>query len=127
MHSQFGCELAIQAVLMAVWQTPTSEKVVLHSDRGVQYTAAGFQAFLNTLGIVSSMSGVGNCYDNDVAERFFGVLKRERVYRRHYPTPAEARKNILNYSERFYNRQRRHSCSQGLPPGNYANTEVTNS
>jgi putative transposase len=127
MHSQLGRELAIQAVLMAVWQRTTAEKVVLHSDRGVQYTAEEFQAFLKTHGIVSSMSGVGNCYDNAVAESFFGLLKRERVHRRRYLTRAEARTDIFDYIERFYNRQRRHSYSQGLPPGIYAKTGGINS
>ncbi len=116
MHSQLERELVIQAVLMAVWQRTTSEKVVLHSDRGVQYTAEEFQAFLKTHGIVSSMSGVGNCYDNAVAESFFRLLKREQVHRRRYLTRAEARTDIFDYIERFYNRQRRHSYSQRLPP-----------
>ena len=71
------------------------------------------------------MSGVGNCYDNAVAESFFGLLKRERVHRRHYRTRAEARRDIFDYIERFYNRQRRHSYSHGLPPGIYAKTGVT--
>jgi putative transposase len=105
---------------MAVWQRTTSEAVMLHSDRGTQYTAHEFQAFLKTHGIVSSMSGVGNCYDNAVAESFFGLLKRERVHRRHYQTRAEARTDIFNYIEQFYNRQRRHSYSKGLAPGVYA-------
>ena len=116
MQPQLGREVVLQAVLMAVWQRTTSEAVILHSDRGTQYTAHEFQAFLKTHGIVSSMSGVGNCYDNAVAESFFGLLKRERVHRRHYRTRAEARTDIFNYIERFYNRQRRHSYSKGLAP-----------
>ena len=69
------------------------------------------------------MSGIGNCYDNAVAESFFGLLKRERVNRRHYATRAEARADVFDDSERCYNRQRRHSSSQGLPPRIYANQE----
>lgn len=120
MQPQLGRELVIQAVLMAVWQRATSETVILHSDRGTQYTANEYQAFLRTHGIVSSMSGVGNCYDNAVAESFFGLLKRERVNRRRYETRAEARTDVFDYIERFYNRQRRHSYSEGLPPEAYA-------
>lgn len=120
MQPQLGREVVLQAVLMAVWQRTTSEAVILHSDRGTQYTAQEFQAFLKTHGIVSSMSGVGNCYDNAVAESFFGLLKRERVHRQYYRTRAEARTDIFNYIERFYNRQRRHSYSKGLAPGVYA-------
>ena len=90
MQPQLGRKVVLQAVLMAVWQRTTSEAVILDSDRGTQYTAHEFQAFLKTHDMVSSMSGVGNCYDNVVAESFFGVLKRERVHRRHYRTRAEA-------------------------------------
>ncbi|MCW5785082.1 MAG: IS3 family transposase, partial [Nitrospirales bacterium] len=75
---------------------------------------------MKTHGILSSMSGVGNCYDNAVAESFFGLLKWERVRRRNYRTQAEARTDIFNYIERFYNQQRRHSYSKGLAPGGYA-------
>ncbi len=120
MQPHLGRELAIQAVLMAMGQRPTAEVVVLHSDRGTQYTADEFQAFLKTYGIVSSMSGVGNCYDNAVAESFFGLLKRERVHRRRYQTRAEARTDIFDYIERFYNRQRQHSYTKGLSPKAFA-------
>ena len=65
------------------------------------------------------MSGVGNCYDNAVAESFFGLLKRERVHRRRYQTRSEARADIFDYIERFYNQQRSHSFTQGLAPRNF--------
>ncbi|GJL66243.1 MAG: transposase [Nitrospirales bacterium] len=124
MQPHLGRELAIQAVLMAVGRRTTSSEVVLHSDRGTQYTADDYQAFLRTHGIVSSMSGVGNCYDNAVAESFFGLLKRERINRRRYQTRAEARTDVFDYIERFYNRQRRHSYSKGLSPDTYAKQHV---
>lgn len=120
MQPRLGREVVPQAVLIAVWQRTSSETLSLHSDRMTQYTAQKFQAFLKTHGIVSTTSGVGNCYDNAVAESFFGLLKRERVHRRHYRTRAEARTDIFHYIERFYNRQRRHSYSKGLAPGVYA-------
>jgi len=120
MQPQLGRELVIKAVLMAVWQWTTSAAVVLHSDRGTQYTAHEFQELLNTHGIMSSMSGVGNCDDNAVAESFLGLLKGERVHRRRYLTRADARADVLDYIERYYNRQRRHSHTEGLPPGVYA-------
>ncbi len=109
----------MQAVLMAVWQRRHLETVILHSDRGTQYTAQEFQSFLKAHGIVSSMSGVGNCYDNAVAESFFGLLKRERVQCRRYGTRAEARADMFDYIERFYNRQRSHSFTQGVPPRHF--------
>jgi len=119
MQPQLTRDLVIQAVLMAVWQRSSTEPVILHSDRGTQYTAQECQTFLKAHGIVSSMSGVGNCYDNAVAESFFGLLKRERVHRRQYRTRAEARADIFDYIERFYNHQRRHSFTQGLAPRNF--------
>ncbi len=67
---------------MAVRPQRNPETVILHSDRGTQDTAQEFHTFLKAHGIVSSMSGVGNCYDKAVAESFFGLLKRERVHRR---------------------------------------------
>ncbi len=120
MQPHLARKIVLQAVLMAVRQRTTSEAVILHSDRGTQYTAQEFQAFLKTHGIVSSMSGVGNCDDNAVAESFFGLLKRERVHGRSYRTRAEARTDIFDYMERFYNRQRHHSYVKGLSPEAYA-------
>ncbi len=116
MQPQLTRDLVIQAVLMAVWQKKGPQAVILHSDRGTQYTSQEFQAFLKAHGIVSSMSGVGNCYDNAVAESFFGLLKRERVHRRQYRTRAEARADVFDYIERFYNHQRSHSFTQGVAP-----------
>lgn len=116
MHPRLARDLVIQAVLMAVWQRASAEAVILHSDRGTQYTSQEFQAFLKDHGIVSSMSGVGTCYDNAVAESFFGLLKRERVHRRQYQTRAEARADIFEYIEGFYNRHRGHSFTQGVAP-----------
>jgi putative transposase len=119
MQPQLTRDLVIQAVLMAVWQRRSTEPVILHSDRGTQYTSQEFQAFLQAHGIVSSMSGVGNCYDNAVAESFFGLLKRERVHRRQYRTRADARADVFDYIEGFYNGHRAHSFTQGLAPRNF--------
>ena len=101
-------ELVIQAVLMAVWQRSGRTPVILHSDRGCQFTSDEYQAFLAAHHITCSMSAMGGCADNAAAESFFGVLKRERVNRRQYRTKAEARADIFDYIERWHNpRQRR--------------------
>lgn len=100
-------ELVLQAVLMALWQRRDPRPVILHSDRGCQFTSEEYQRFLRGHDIVCSMSAVGSCADNAAAEGFFGLLKRERVNRRHYRTPAEARTDIFDYIERFYNPRRR--------------------
>lgn len=100
-------QLVVQAVLMALWQKKETGNVILHSDRGSQYTSHEYQFFLSTHGIVSSMSAVGSCYDNAAAESFFGVLKRERVNRKRYLTRAEARSDIFDYIERFCNQRKK--------------------
>jgi putative transposase len=100
--------LVVQAVLMAVWQRPGWTPVILHSDRGCQFTSAEYQRFLAAHQITCSMSAVGSCADNAAAESFFGLLKRERVNRRRYQTRAEARADIFDDIERCHNpRQRR--------------------
>ena len=81
--------------------------MILHSDRGSQFTSHEYLRLLTDHNIVSSMSAVGSCYDNAAAESFFGLLKRERVNRRHYTTRAEARSDIFDYIERFYNQRKK--------------------
>lgn len=100
-------QLVLQAVLMALWQRKGKGSVVLHSDRGCQFTSHGYQRFLKGHNLVCSMSAVGSCADNAAAEGFFGMLKRERVNRRRYLTRAEARSDIFDYIERFHNPRRR--------------------
>ncbi len=95
--------MVIQAVLMALWQKPTQDAVILHSDRGCQFTSCEYQRFLTGHNLVCSMSAVGSCADNAAVDGFFGFLKRERVYRRQYQNRAEARTDIFDYIERFHN------------------------
>ena len=106
-------QLVLQAVLMAVWQKQHDQPVILHSDRGSQFTSHEYQKFLKDHNIVSSMSAVGSCYDNAAAESFFGLLKRERVNRRRYVNRAEARADVFDYIERFYNQRKKRKL--GLP------------
>ena len=105
-------QLVLQAVLMALWQKKSKEAVILHSDRGSQFTSHEYQTFLRSHGIVSSMSAVGSCYDNAAAESFFGLLKRERVNRKKYVTRSEARADVFDYIERFYNRRRKRDLNK---------------
>jgi putative transposase len=100
-------QLVLQAVLMALWQRTDRRSVILHSDRGCQFTSDEYQRFLAGHNLVCSMSRVGSCADNAAAEGFFGMLKRERVNRRRYRTRAEARTDIFDYIERFHNPRRR--------------------
>jgi len=106
-------QLVVQAVVMAVWQRPVRGPVILHSDRGCQFTSDEYQQFLAAHQVICSMSAVGSGADNAAAESFFGVLKRERVNRRQYGTRAEARADLFDYIERWHNpRQRRRLAFQ---------------
>ena len=100
-------QLVIQAVLMALWQRESRKPVILHSDRGTQFTSAEYQRFLKGHHLICSMSSVGSCADNAAVEGFFGRLKRERVNRRVYPTRADARADVFDYIERVHNTRKR--------------------
>ena len=100
-------QLVVQAVLMALWQRQGQTPVILHSDRGTQFTSGEYQQFLKGHNLVCSMSAVGSCADNAAAEGFFGLLKRERVNRRQYQSRAEARADVFDYIECFHNPRRR--------------------
>ena len=100
-------QLVLQAVLMALWQRESRQPVILHSDRGCQFTSDEYQRFLKGHNLTCSMSGVGRCADNAACEGFFGMLKRERVNRRRYDSHAEARADIFDYIECFHNPRRR--------------------
>jgi len=93
----------LSAVLMACWQRPNRSPVLLHSDRGTQFTSSDYQRFLVDHNIISSMSEVGHCGDNAAAEGFFGLIKRERIHRRRYLSLAAARSDVFDYIERFHN------------------------
>jgi len=112
-------DLVLKALLMALWRRNPSSELLHHSDRGSQYVSDDFQALLDAHGIVCSMSGTGNCYDNAAVESFFGLLKRERVHRRHYQTRQQAQTDLFDYIERFYNRKRRHGSARRMSPLNY--------
>lgn len=96
-------QLVLKAVLMACWQRPARKSVILHSDRGTQFTSYEYQQFLKDHHITLSMSDVGHCGDNAPAEGFFGMLKRERINRRRYLTVSDARSDVFDYIERFHN------------------------
>ena len=102
-------KLIMNALLMAIWRRRPDPGLIFHSDRGSQYCSTDFQKMLKTHGMISSMSRKGNCWDNAVAESFFGSLKTERVFFSNYKTREEARRDIVDYIEMFYNSNRRHS------------------
>jgi putative transposase len=111
--------LALDALGMALKGRPPSRAMLHHSDRGSQYASQEYQQLLAEHGILSSMSRVGNCWDNAVAESFFATLKIELVYQTQWRTRQEARSALFEYLELFYNRQRRHSTLGYLSPNEF--------
>ncbi len=109
-------DLALQALLMAVWRRKPDDKVMVHSDQGSQFTSRDWQTFLRQHNLEPSMSRRGNCHDNAVAESFFQLLKRERIRRRTYPTREDARRDVFEYIEMFYNPTRKHTNNGMLSP-----------
>ena len=108
--------LVIAALGMAHFQRRPSRGLVHHSDRGSGYCSHDYQKQLKDYGMVCSMSGKGNCYDNAPMESWFKTLKVERVNTRRYPTRAQARSDIFSYIETFYNPRRRHSSLGYVSP-----------
>ncbi|WP_462173390.1 IS3 family transposase [Pseudoalteromonas xiamenensis] len=121
MHSQISKDIVSNALLMAVWRRQPKKQVMVHSDQGSQYTSHDWQAFLKTHGLQGSMSRRGNCHDNAVAESFFQLLKRERIKRKIYSTRGEARSDVFDYIEMFYNSKRKHGSNNLLSPVEYEN------
>ena len=122
MSHRLSRHLAVNALTMALDQRRPGDELIHHSDRGVQYMSDDFQDLLKvTIGITCSMSGKGSCYDNAVVESFFASLKRERTKRRKYRTRDEARADVFDYIERFYNRKRRHGYVGNISPVHYEN------
>ena len=109
-------DLALQALLAAVWRRKPRATVMIHSDQGSQFTSREWQVFLGQHNLEASMSRRGNCHDNAVAESFFQLLKRERIRRRTYLTREAARQDVFDYIELFYNPKRKHTNNGMLSP-----------
>ncbi len=116
MQSRQTTDLVLQALLMAVWRRKPSNKVLVHSDQGSQFTSMDWASFLKAHKLEHSMSRRGNCHDNAVAESFFNLIKRERIRRRTYKTRDEARRDVFDYIEMFYNPKRKHANNGLLSP-----------
>lgn len=119
MKSRMTKELALDALLMAIWRRSPIYNVLVHSDQGSQYTSHDWSSFLKQHGLEGSMSRRGNCHDNAVAESFFQLLKRERVKRKIYSAREDARTDIFEYIGMFYNVNRRHGSNNQLSPVEY--------
>jgi putative transposase len=119
MANHLRTELCLDALLMAIKQRTNIKGLVCHSDRGVQYASDRYREALETNGIECSMSRRASCWDNAVAESFFGTLKNELIYRRPWLDRASVRDAISEYIEVFYNRIRKHSTIGNMSPAKF--------
>ena len=116
MSATMTAQLVTDALVMAIWRRGQPETVLHHSDRGSQYTSEPFQRLLADHGVTCSMSRAGNVWDNAAMESVFSSLKIERTARTTYRTRAQAKADVFDYIERFYNPTRRHSTLGYLSP-----------
>ena len=124
-QSRQTTDVVLQALLMAVWRRKPKNRVLIHSDQGSQFTSRDWASFLRAHNLEHSMSRRGNCHDNAVAESFFNLLKRERIRRRTYKTRADARQDVFDYIEMFYNPQRKHTKNGMLSPVEFERQQKT--
>ncbi|WP_026362668.1 IS3 family transposase [Cycloclasticus pugetii] len=120
MSDRNNTKLVVDALQMAAVRRDCSEQsVVVHSDQGSTYASGDYQRLLRKNNMLASMSRKGECYDNAVAESFFGTLKTELVDDEDYRTREQAKQSLFEYIEVFYNRQRRHSYLGYVSPDEY--------
>ena len=119
MAEHMRASLVCEALQMALKRRRPQPGVIFHSDRGSQYTSREFAALLTAHGVVPSLSRVGQCWDNAVAESFFATIKVELIHQQSWPTRAAAQRAVFEYIEVFYNRQRLHSALGYRPPAEY--------
>lgn len=119
LNQRMSRTLVMNALRMAIWRRQPLPGLIVHSDRGSQYCSGEFQKMLSDHRMISSMSRKGNCWDNAVAESFFGSLKTERVFFSNYRTRDDARRDVIDYIEMFYNSNRRHSYLGYISPNEF--------
>ena len=116
MSSSMTAQLVTDALIMAIWRRGKPDALLHHSDQGSQYTSEQFQRLMADNGVTCSMSRSGNVWDNAAMESFFSSLKTERVGQKIYRTRAQAKADVFDYIECFYNPNRRHSTLGYLSP-----------
>ena len=114
MSERMTAQLVCDALKMALWRRGMPTGMIVHSARGSQYCAKAYQTLLDDHGLICSMSGRGNCYDNACAESFFHSLKVEAVHGERLGTREEMRQTVFEYIAVDYNRDRRHSANGNI-------------
>lgn len=116
MQSRQTTDLVLQAMLIAVWRRKPKNRVLIHSNQGSQFTSIDWASFLRHHNLKHSMSRRGNCHDNASAESVFNLFKRERIRRTTYRTRGDARQDVFDYIEMFYNPKGKHANNGMLLP-----------
>ena len=116
MDKNIDRHLIIKALMAAILKRQPKQTVLVHSDQGSQYGSADYLALLKQNNLKPSMSRRGNCHDNAVAESFFATFKKRVIQKKIYETREEAKTEIFNFIEMFYNPIKRHSHNDGLSP-----------
>lgn len=116
MSDAMTAQFVTDALIMAIWRRGKPVALLHHSDQGSQYTSEQFQRLMADNGVICSMSRSGNCWDNAAMESFFSSLKTERIGKKVYRSRAQARADVFDYIECFYNPTRRHSTLGYLSP-----------
>lgn len=116
MSATMTAQLVTDALLMAIWRRGKPDALLHHSDQGSQYTSEQFRRLMEDNGVTCSMSRSGNVWDNAAMESFFSTLKTERTDRKVYRSRNQARADVFDFIERFYNPKRRHSTIGYLSP-----------
>jgi putative transposase len=124
LSSSLSHEMVVAALKRAIRRRRPGNGLIFHSDRGVQYACTDFRKELAKHKFIQSMSRKGDCWDNAVAESFFGIMKTELVYHERYEGHQDTLHSIFEYIEVFYNRQRRHSTLEYLCPSEYEKQKV---
>ena len=119
MSDRNNTKLVTDALTMAFWRRKVRSKIIVHSDRGSTYSSFSYRNLITANDGLCSMSRKGDCYDNAVAESFFGSLKTELVDHEDYLTKEQARRSLFEYIELFYNKRRRHSYLDYVSPEEY--------
>ena len=123
-QSRHTTDVMLQALHMAVWRLKPKLRLLIHLEKDSQFTHMDWAAFIRAHNLEHSMSRRGNCHDNAVAESFFSSLKRERIRRRTYKTREEARQDVFDYVEMFYNPVRKHVRNGMLSPVEFERQQI---
>jgi putative transposase len=116
MSGSIDAKLVCMALRSAWWQRKPTAGLLVHTDRGSQYASHAYRRLAADFGVTTLISRKGNAWDNAAMESFFKTLKVERVYQVRYDTRAQARLDIVNWIEGFYNRERRHTAIGSIAP-----------